>query len=70
MAEFRLACFNSIHHTSYRERDVMLEDDYCEGCGEWKPCVVRLYPPSLFSRIRKQIIRCREAAKEKPKNGK
>ena len=55
MAEFCLDCFNRLHGTDYKERGITLEDDYCEGCGAVKPCVVLLRPPSLFNRIRQAI---------------
>ena len=44
MAEFCLKCFNKMNGTHYPEDKVWLEEDFCEGCGEWKPCVYRLYP--------------------------
>ena len=52
MAEFCLDCFNKLHGTEYQAKNVTLEDDFCEGCGVMKPCVVLLRPPSLFNRIR------------------
>lgn len=55
MAEFCLDCFNRLHGTDYKERSVTLEDDFCEGCGTVKPCVLLLRPPSLFSRIRQAL---------------
>lgn len=42
MAEFCLDCFNKLGGTSYTRRDVVLDQDFCEGCGEVKPCVVVL----------------------------
>ena len=40
MAEFCLKCFNEMNDTHYTEQDVILDEDLCEGCAEWKPCVV------------------------------
>lgn len=40
MAEFCLKCFNKMNATGYTEKDVILEDNLCEGCGEIKPCVI------------------------------
>lgn len=49
MAEFCLKCFNKLNDTNYQEKDVVLEDDLCEGCAEIKPCIV-----TFKSRLRKQ----------------
>ena len=40
MAEFCLDCFNRMNRTDYKESDVELDEDFCEGCAEWKPCVI------------------------------
>lgn len=40
MAEFCLDCFNRLNRTDYKESDVELDEDFCEGCGTWKPCVI------------------------------
>ena len=40
MAEYCLDCFNELLGTKYRKSEVELDVDFCEGCGEWKPCVV------------------------------
>lgn len=42
MAEFCLECFNRINGTDFRKKDVELEDDFCEGCAGWKPCVIAI----------------------------
>lgn len=51
MAEFCLDCYNKLNDTNYREKDVTLDDelDLCEGCGEWKPCVLSLEPSGFLS---------------------
>ena len=51
MAEFCLKCFNELEGTDYTEKEVWLDDDFCEGCGEWKPCVVALHPQPLWVRF-------------------
>ncbi len=51
MAEFCLKCFNELNETDYTEKEVWLEVDFCEGCGEWKPCVMELRPKPLRYRI-------------------
>ena len=49
MAELCLDCFNKYNETNYKEQEIWLEEDFCEGCAEWKPCVVSLRPkPWLF----------------------
>lgn len=40
MAEFCLKCFNEMTGEHFTEKDVILEEDLCEGCAEVKPCVV------------------------------
>ena len=42
MAEFCLECLNRIHGTDFKDNEVTLQDDLCEECGEFKPCVVSL----------------------------
>ena len=51
MAEFCLDCFNRMNGTHYKENQVWLEDCLCEGCAEWKPCVMQLYPKPIIWRI-------------------
>ena len=50
MAEFCLKCFNTPNGTDYKAHQVWLEEDLCEGCGEWKPCVMELQPKPLILR--------------------
>lgn len=42
MAEFCLDCLNRQINRNYTKRDVVLEKNLCEGCGEVKPCVIGL----------------------------
>ena len=51
MAEFCLNCFNELNGTDYKASEVWLEDDFCEGCGDWKPCVFELWPKPLLWRL-------------------
>ncbi len=37
MAEFCLECFNCMNGTA---KEVWLEEDLCEECAVWKPCVM------------------------------
>lgn len=51
MAEFCLDCFNELNHTHYKPYQVTLCTDFCEGCGQIKPCVVLLQPPHFVDRL-------------------
>lgn len=42
MAEFCVKCFNEMNGTNFKEEDVTLDMDLCEGCGEIKKCIVTL----------------------------
>lgn len=45
MAEFCLNCFNEkLNHTGKKltEDDVVLQWDFCEGCGKNLPCVMQI----------------------------
>lgn len=50
MAEFCLECFKrDFGNKHYKRRHVALDWDLCEGCGEWKECVVTIrYEPFWF----------------------
>ena len=51
MAEFCLKCFNEMNGTKYKANEVWLEEDFCEGCADWQPCVVDLRPKPLPLRL-------------------
>lgn len=51
MAEFCLDCFNEMNGTHYTKSEVWLEEDFCEGCADWRPCVVELRPKPLLLRL-------------------
>ncbi len=46
MAEFCLSCFNEMFRERNKrdltEKEVRLENDLCEGCGQMKPCVMEV----------------------------
>lgn len=51
MAEFCLKCFNELNDTNYTGSEVWLVEDFCEGCVDWKPCIMKLYPKLFFYRF-------------------
>ena len=51
MAEFCLKCFNELNRTNYQAGEVWLEEDFCEGCADWRLCVIELRPKPLFWRL-------------------
>lgn len=55
MAEFCLDCFNTIHGTHYTEKRVTLQQNFCENCAAWKPCIVTLKPESAVRKILKAV---------------
>ena len=57
MAEFYLECFNKyFSDEKLTEKDVVMDDDLCEECGEWKSCVIKIRKRSIFKRIIKQML--------------
>lgn len=60
MAEYCLNCFNKYNKTNYNEKEVTLKKDFCESCGEIKPCVMALR--------KKGIISCIKSSLQKQKN--
>ena len=50
-AEFCLKCFNAMNGTNYKANEVWLEEDFCEGCADWRPCVMELHPKPIFWRL-------------------
>lgn len=51
MAEFCLKCYNELNSTNYQVSEVWLEEDFCEGCAERRPCVMELRPKPLIWRL-------------------
>ena len=39
MAEYCIECYNRIHNTELKKRDVTLSVDLCEGCGKVKKTI-------------------------------
>lgn len=60
MAEFCLKCFNELNGSDHQTSEVWLEEDFCEGCAAWRPCVVGLRPKPLCWRL---VDRLRELFK-------
>ena len=44
MAEICLECLNKVckNQKPLREKDVIMDYDLCEDCGEWKMCVITI----------------------------
>lgn len=57
MAEFCLKCFNELNGTDYKASEVWLEEDFCEGCTDWRPCVLKLLPKPLLWRLADLVLR-------------
>ncbi len=51
MAAFCLRCFNELNGTDYRTNEVWLEEDFCECCANWCPCIIELRPKPLLLRV-------------------
>lgn len=51
MAEFCLKCFNELNGTNYQTNEVWQEEDFCEGCADWRLCVIQLRPKPLILRL-------------------
>ncbi len=45
MAEICLDCMNELDGTQLTEADVILEEDFCEECEQFAPCVMRYRTP-------------------------
>lgn len=65
MAEFCLDCFNWMGGTHYTRRDVVLDQDFCEECGEVKPCVVILRRRLRFKLMIQDILDTRRQLRER-----
>ena len=56
MAEFCLDCFNKyFSDKQLTEKDVIMDIDLCEECGEWKPCVIRIKEKNIFKIMKNKI---------------
>ena len=59
MSEICLDCFNKdIENEKEKltKRDVVLEYDLCESCGEWKPCVIVIKERGLLASLKYLIL--------------
>lgn len=83
MAEFCIECENRMSGPDYEpitEADVITDWDYCEGCGQWKPCIVAFEPwyhgpqkkrpavdsgPGLLERVRRALCWLFEEARRR-----
>jgi hypothetical protein len=43
MAEFCLDCYNKLHKTNLKKKDVALSKDLCEGCGKVTKTIDYIY---------------------------
>lgn len=67
MAEFCLDCINRKRRKKYTEAEVWVdysELDLCEGCGEWKPCVISFRPKPLREELLDLIFQRKKRAKQ------
>jgi hypothetical protein len=42
MSEFCLTCLNKQFNKKYSKKEVVFSPDFCEGCLQWKPCVISI----------------------------
>lgn len=49
MAEICLDCFNKyFEDIKLTEKDVITDIEFCEECGELKPCIIRIKEKNVF----------------------
>lgn len=62
MAEICLDCYNKEatenNKKTLSEKEVILEDDLCEMCGEIKPCIIIIKEKNIVKRFFSFIRRC------------
>lgn len=57
MAEFCLDCFNKyISKKKVTEKDVIMDYDLCEECGEWKQCVIAIKEKNIFKKVKRFFV--------------
>lgn len=57
MAEFCLDCFNKyISKKKVTEKDVIMDYDLCEECGEWKQCVITIKEKNIFKKVKRFFV--------------
>ncbi|MGN0181638.1 MAG: hypothetical protein ACI4DP_04390 [Candidatus Ornithomonoglobus sp.] len=55
MSEICLECLNkhlAEKNKQLREKDVIMDFDLCEDCGEWKPCVITIKRKNRLRRLK------------------
>lgn len=55
MAELCLDCMNKYMMEKGKkltEKDVTMSEDWCEGCCEWKPCVITIKKKNGWGRLK------------------
>lgn len=63
MAEICLDCLNKYTMNGkkpLKEKDVILSDDWCEECQEWKPCVITVKPKTFRGRVQRLVNKITE----------
>lgn len=53
MAEFCLECLNKYimpENEQLTKEDVATDVDFCEGCGEWKECVISIKKEEMLKK--------------------
>ena len=56
-AEFCLDCFNKyISKKEVTEKDVIMDYDLCEECGEWKQCVIIIKEKNIFKKVNRFFV--------------
>lgn len=57
MAEYCLDCYNKyMSEKKLQEKDVIMEDDLCEGCGLWKPCMIVIKERNILTDLKDFIV--------------
>jgi len=58
MAEYCIDCFNKyLSEKKVSKKDVITSYDLCEGCGEWKKCVIVIKKKGFFAKIKEILLK-------------
>lgn len=61
-------CLNKyLMDNAVRKRDVIMSEDLCEGCGEWKMCVSRIKMFHMRGVVRRMEKNCAKECEENEK---
>ena len=62
MAEFCLACWNQINQINTEKNMYVFSKELalCEGCGKWKPVIVRLHTRYIIGNAAQKLFRRRK----------